>query len=96
MMAGFIRCKINGVGHLTIGVDRRDLGNALGLSDMYFVAPSDEDYGTGFPDTEYAFFDMTYDADIGERTNGVKDVGLYDLADYSLTGGLIADEPPDY
>ncbi|PSQ07518.1 hypothetical protein BRC97_03635 [Halobacteriales archaeon QS_6_71_20] len=69
IMPAFIRCAINGTGHLTVGLDVGDLGNTSDSD--YTVAPSQEKINNGWTNTEYAFFDMTYDADIGERTNGV-------------------------
>lgn len=100
-MPTFIDCEIGGIGHWTVGLDVDDLGESFNSEHAFTVAPSEEQLSAGYPDTEYAFFDMTYDSTIGHRTDGVQGVDggpiiIYDEGNFSHRGGLMADEPPDY
>lgn len=92
ILPGYIDCEINGVGHWTIGLDVNDLSGDPGFT----VATTAEQVNDGYPDTEYAFFDMTYDSTIGERTSGVEDEIVYDLGDFTHNPGRRANDPPNY
>lgn len=97
MMAAYIRSEINGINHRTVGLNVDDLQGHPGLSDMFTMAPTSSQIDDGFPDTEYAFFDMTFDSEIGVRTDGVRGPELYDTGDYSTRDAYTrADDPPDY
>jgi hypothetical protein len=98
MMPAFIDCEIGGTRHFTIGIN---VDNYDGSADNDFtVAPTDSQLSNGFIDTEYAFFDMTYDSDIGERTSGVegRDGGpivLWDEGDFGHNSSHLGSRP-DY
>jgi len=51
---------------MTAGIDTRDVD--LSQSEYSFtVAPSEKDYTHGYPDTDYAFLDMTWDSVLGKH-----------------------------
>jgi|GEM_PF-2746843 hypothetical protein len=96
-MGGYIDCEINGIGHWTVGLDVDDLENDFDTDSAFLVAPSEERINDGIPDTEYAFFDMTFDSYIGERTEDVENVKIYDEGDFSnRTSRHVTNDPPNY
>ncbi|MFC7095743.1 hypothetical protein [Halobaculum marinum] len=96
LMPGFIDCEISGTGHWTIGLDVNDLGDTS-IDSMFTIAPSDHQIeNEGYTDTEYAFFDLTYDSHIGEKTQNVTGSNYYDDADFSHSADRASDTPPDY
>jgi hypothetical protein len=97
MMPCIIDCEVNGQRHFTMGLDVDTLGADFDSTSKYIIRPTSDKMSNGFPDTGYAFFDMTYDSYIGQRSEGVEGAYVYELADY--TGGTdttIANEEPDY
>ncbi|WP_435074700.1 hypothetical protein [Halorubrum sp. HHNYT27] len=96
VMSAYIDCEINGVGHWTIGIDVDDLGSGFDRDSSFLVAPSDDLKSSGFPNTSYAFFDMTYDSYIGERTGGVENSFIYDEGDFTHRNNRYANDPPNY
>lgn len=96
-MPSFIDSEISGIRHWTIGIDVSNLGSDFDPSSAFLVEPTDSQKNNGYPDTEYAFFDMTYDSFIGERTEGISGpITIYDVGDFEHQGGTIANEKPDY
>lgn len=95
-MPAFIDCEINGVGHWTIGIDTNDINGDTDTTSMLTLRPSSDQVSDGFTDTDWAFFDMTYDSSIGERTEGVEHPGMYDEGDFSVRDYRHSDSPPDY
>lgn len=93
----YIDCEINGTGHWTIGLDVNDLTTDFDADSAFLVRPSEERIQDGVPDTKYAFFDMTYDSNIGQRTEGVENVNIYDEGDFSnRTSRHVTNDPPNY
>jgi hypothetical protein len=69
---GYVESEIQGVEHVTLGIDKRDF-DASGHS-IFWVRPTDKDLQNGLPDTRYAFLEMTSDWDLGERSGGVQNI----------------------
>jgi hypothetical protein len=95
MTIGLIDCDIGNINHWTAGIDVNELGD-FDTSSSLLVEPTDSQISDGYPDTSYAFFDMTFDSDIGEQTDGVSNVNIYDVGDFEHQGRTLADDPPDY
>ena len=101
MMPAFISSEIDGTAHLTIGIDVDDLGADYATNDNFTVSPTDSQIDSGIPDTEFAFFDMTYDSSIGEKSRGVTGrngdpINIYDAGHLKNVSGRTSDTPPDY
>jgi hypothetical protein len=95
IQSAYIECFINGNSHMTAGIDTRDVD--LSQSEYSFtVAPSEKDYTHGYPDTDYAFLDMTWDSVLGQASKNVNNEFLFDVDDFSNGRYRIADDPPNY
>lgn len=91
----FIRCELNGESHRVAGVNAAELPS-LQTSEIFTVTPTQSQLSDGFKDVPYAFFDMTYDSDIGDRGNGVTDARLWHLTDFSTGNPGIDNSSPSY
>ncbi len=96
VMPGYIDCEIDGVGHWTIGLDINDLPDIPNRDSIYTVATTSNQVNDGFPDTEYAFFDMTFTSEIGQRTDGIENVSVYDEGNFEHSANRRSNTPPDY
>lgn len=98
MMPSFIWCGINGNPHAAVGIDVNDIGG--GTDSDFTVAPSDSQLSSGFTDTEYAFFDMTWDSNIGQRSDGVsgydgEPIQIHAEGDFKFNTDQLG-SPPNY
>jgi len=88
IMPGYIQCNLNGTNHRTIAIDIDDLHDGYDTGSNFLVSANN---------TEFAFFDMTYDSYIGQRSGGVSDAYFYDYGDFrnnDPTGR--SNNPPNY
>lgn len=72
-----IACELRDLGlHQVVGIDERDLGTIPEGKNVHFVEPGDgsrisEEEHSCFPDTSYAFLELTSQSDVGEFTENV-------------------------
>jgi hypothetical protein len=98
---GMIDCEINGGRHFVSGIDITELNGHINKDQATIISPTKQQKQNGFEDGEYAFFDMTWNADIGDKTRNVvgyedNPIQLYDLAHYPHKGDRAPNYPPDY
>lgn len=87
-----ITCRLNGQPHAVPGIDVRDFD---ATQDMLLASPTPDQLNEGYPDTQYAFFDMTYDSDIGQSSEHLgNNLRVRTLED--LRAHPIANNPPNY
>ncbi|WP_348609642.1 hypothetical protein [Halobaculum rarum] len=96
VMPGYIDAEFNDVGHWTIGLDVDDIPDIPDQDSLYTIPTTNDQVDEGFPDTEYAFFDMTYDSDIGQRTEGIENPVIWDEGNFAHTTSRRSDNPPNY
>ncbi len=92
----YIDCELRGASHMTVGIDERDFDGRGNIRWVDGQLGPEGNPRPDFPDTRYAFFEMTADTNLGiaskrvNKINGIKDTGTFEYTyDRSET-------PPDY